>query len=209
MEDSATSSSDSLALSNSSSDGSEATSPHCESVKEYCPEQRYDRERGVFSLVSSGGAKRLHYSNEDDDGSYEEEETTMDNDQIHCEYDAINSNSDDQDDDYSSDCSGSTVVASGFPPPPENATQEEMTIYYWELCYGDDAKVMMESQQEHARRAGSRSAPAKSWSVIYCICLVGYAVFVSFITIHQHTSNPACSVFLHRKTKAKSGPHPP
>ncbi|KAL3782574.1 hypothetical protein HJC23_005277 [Cyclotella cryptica] len=163
IDESVMSSSDSLELSSSS--GSDASSPYCESVKEYSSEQRYDGERSVFSPVSLDGAKRLCYNNAYDDGSCEEEEeeeTTMDNDEIHFEYDADNSNCNDQDDAYSSDCSGSTVVATGFPPPPENATKEEMTRYYWEVCYGDDAKEMMECQQENINRIGSRSAPAKS-----------------------------------------------
>ena len=104
---------------------------------------------------SLSGAKRLQYSNEEP----------------HSEYDAYNSNNEDnnndddeEDDDICSECSGETVIANDFPPAPQNATQEEMNLYYWEVCYGDEAGEMMERAK---RRGGDgvKSAPAKSWLV--------------------------------------------
>jgi uncharacterized phage infection (PIP) family protein YhgE len=66
------------------------------------------------------------------------------------------------DEDSSSESSGGTVVANGFPEPPQNATEEEMNLYYWEVCYGEQAQSMIEEKQQSAAE-GLRSAPPKSW----------------------------------------------
>jgi hypothetical protein len=60
------------------------------------------------------------------------------------------------------ECSGGTVVANDFPEPPQDATEEEMNRYHWEVCYGEQARSMMEERQQSAAK-GLRSAPSKSW----------------------------------------------
>lgn len=136
---------DSLALSSSSSDGETSSTPGTRS---------YNRERGVSSLIHS--AKRLQYNNDEDESNCSE---TNNDEELDGE--------DIEDDD--TECSGGTVVASDFPEPPVGATEEEMNRYYWMVCYGENAKEIMESLEKE-KKEGLRSAPAKSWLVVIELC---------------------------------------
>lgn len=140
-------STDSLALSSSSStsDGGASFIPITTPATR--PE-RHDRERGVSSLIDS--AKRLQYNNEDESNYSETNEEELEGEDI-------------VDDD--TECSGGTVIASDFPEPPVGASEEEMNRYYWMVCYGENAKEIMESLEKE-RKEGLRSAPAKSWLVV-------------------------------------------
>lgn len=132
---------DSLAFSSSSDNGA---SPLTSAVNQ---PNIYEIEQRDVSMVDSGPSKRLNYnSNKEGD----------DTEELQAE---------DIDDDDTSECSGETVVANDFPDPPVDATEEEMNRYYWEVCYGDQAKSLM------MQNTGKwlRSAPAKSWLVAHVV----------------------------------------
>jgi hypothetical protein len=139
---------DSLALSSSSESSASQLTDTCATALH---SELYNVERGVLSSqVDTGPAKQLRYNTTETNSNGRSNE--LEGEDIE----------DEDDDDACSECSGGTVVANDFPEPPQDATEEEMNRYYWEVCYGEQAKSMMEERQQSAAK-GLRSAPSKSW----------------------------------------------